>query len=151
MHKKNLPPERNGSNLFLIYPTSHSLHRFHASLSVTQPAFLVARECMRKESNIVFISYYPEDLPGLLTPSQPPPPYFTFLPVKTSTSRCCYLPGFQQPVTSTSFSLLQKLSPTVFLDALPAVPNTCWEAQPAMSNLEGKKKKWRNQHKGQSG
>lgn len=38
MHKKNLPPERNGSNLFLIYPTSHSLHWCHASLSVTQPS-----------------------------------------------------------------------------------------------------------------
>lgn len=94
---------------------------------------------MPKQSNIVFISYYPEDLRGPLTPPFPTL-YFTFLPVQASRSRCCYLPGFQQPVTSTSFSRLQKLSPTAFLDALPAVPDTCWEAQPAMSNSGGKQK-----------
>lgn len=73
--KKNLPPERNGSNLFLIYPTSHSLHRFHASHfrhSACLPALLPANVC-RKLCNIVFISYYPEDLPGPLTPPIPPP------------------------------------------------------------------------------
>lgn len=58
---------------------------------------------------------------GFARPSHPSnsPTYFTFLPVKTSTSRCCYLRGFQQPVTSTSFSLLQKLSPASLLDVLP--------------------------------
>lgn len=99
---------------------------------------------MQKLSNFVFISYYPENLPGPLTP--PFPLNFTFLPVKTSRSRCCYLPGFQQPVTSTSISLPQKLSHNTFLDALPAVPDTCWEAQSVMSNFEKK----RNQHKGQN-
>lgn len=117
-NKKNLAPERNRSNLFLIYPTSHSLQHFHASLSVTQPAFLVAGECMQKVSNIVFISYYPEDsrIRPSLSRLQPP---FTFLPVQASRSRCCYLLSFQQPVTSTSFSLLQTLSPSTFLDAAP--------------------------------
>lgn len=44
------PSERIGRNLFLIYPSSLSLHLFHALLFVTQPAF----QCMQKLSNIVF-------------------------------------------------------------------------------------------------
>lgn len=64
--KKNLAPERNGSNLFLIYPISHSLHYFHTFHHSTC-------ECIQKLSSIVFISYYPEDLPVPLThpPSSP--------------------------------------------------------------------------------
>lgn len=149
MHKKNLPPERNGSNLFLIYPTSHSLHWCHASLSVTQPSLPCSlRMYAETEQHCFYILLsggfawpsHPFALPQphlLYTHTHTPPhtyPPFTFLPVKTSTGRCCYLPSFQPPVTSTSFSLLQKLSPTTFLDALPAVPNSCWEAQSGMSN-----------------
>lgn len=71
--KKNLAPERNGSNLFLIYPTSHSPHCLHASLSVTQPLpSPPAANVCRKVSNIVFLSYYPEDSPVPLTLPAPP-------------------------------------------------------------------------------
>lgn len=71
---------------------------------------------------------------GFPCPSHPST-QFTFLPVKPSRSRCCYLPSFQQPVTSVSFSFLQKPSLSTFSMRFPAVPDTCWEAQSVMSNF----------------
>lgn len=71
---------------------------------------------------------------GLACPSHPST-QFTFLPVQPSRSRCCYLPSFQQPVTSAGFSLLQKLSISTFWMRFPAVPDTCWEAQSVLSNF----------------
>lgn len=106
--KKNLAQERNGSNLFLIYPTSHSLHYFHA---FRHSACLPRSVRMYAETEQH--CFYTLLSRGFACPSHPST-QFTFLPVKTSRSRCCYLPSFQQPVTSTSFSLLQKLSLSTF-------------------------------------
>ncbi len=111
MHKKNLPPERNGSNLFLIYPNSHSLHRFLASLSVTQPSFLVADECMRKQSNIVFVSYYPEDLRGPSHPSVPQPPALPFYLFR--------LPRADAVISPALNNLSHPLASPVFKSCLP--------------------------------
>lgn len=146
MHKKSAPREKSKQSVFnILYSTSHSLlhiHCFHASPSVTQPAF---QRMQKTEQHCFYILLARE----FAWPSHPSTsPHITFLPVMTSKSRCCYLPGFQQPVTSTSCCLLQKLSPTTLLNALPAVPDTCWEVQLVMSNLEDCRKR-RNQ-KGQN-
>lgn len=91
-------------------------------LSVTQSAFCTACKCMQRLSAIVFRSNYPGDSPVPLTL---PPRRFTFLPVKTRRSRCCFLPGFQHSVTSTGFSTLQKLPPAFLsIHSPPAAPRS---------------------------
>lgn len=134
MHKKSAPREKWKQSVFNIPYFLFSALLPHFTFCHSAPLPMYA-ETEQHCFYILLAWEFP-------WPSHPSvSPYFTFLPVMTSRSRCCYLPGFQQPVTSTSCSLLQKLSPTTFLDALPAVPDTCWEVQPVMSNLEdcGKK------------
>ena len=154
MHKKkSAPREKWEQSVFNIpyFSFSAPLPRFTFP-SLSLPACLVACECMQKTVQHCFYILLSR---GFARPSHPSnsPTYFTFLPVKTSTSRCCYLPGFQQPVTSTSFSLLQKLSPASLLDVLPLrllVPaGRCSRRCQTLCGGRRKKKR-RSQRKGQS-
>lgn len=149
MHKKICPRREMEAICFLIYPSfSFSAAFLHFCHSACHPCWLWMYA--ETEQHCFYIPLSRE----FAWPSHPSNPschhpIIYFLPVKTSGSRCCYLPGFQQPVTSTTCFLLQKLSPNTSLCALPAAPATCWESHPLMSNLDNFGGIKKNQHKGQ--
>lgn len=93
---------------------------------------------MQKLSNIVFLSYYPEDSPVPLTP---PPPTLPLYPLRLLEADAVISRAFNSLSHPLASPFFQKLSPSTFFfpDAIPAVPDTCWEAQPVMSNLGRKK------------
>lgn len=136
MHKKNLPPERNGSNLFLIYPTSHSLHCTRASFSITQAAFLVACECaVCRDSATLFLYPIIQRLCPALSPLHLPLPRLFYL-LRLPRANAVISRAFSRLSHQRAALFFKKPSPTAALDALPpAAPDPAGETQQTTSNL----------------
>lgn len=125
---------RNGSNQ-LLYSDFYSLYCFSFFFFLSINRFFH----YQAETEWHFFFFCKVQSPReCADPSQSSiyPRYFTFLPVKTSTGKCCYLPGFWEAVTSTGCLLLQRRLHTTVLYALSVVPHSCCEAHAVMSNLD---------------